>query len=88
MPRGTKNQEVRRWLRAHNGQVKQSGRAPRRGSAAEGKPLYARHRLHCKPRDVLFDAWYPSRQLLQQIRDYGWDFVSQLKKSRTFEGQP
>jgi hypothetical protein len=49
---------------------------------------YARNRLHCKPRYVLFDSWYPSRKLLKRIRDYGWYFVCQLKKNRTFEGQP
>jgi hypothetical protein len=49
---------------------------------------YARNRLHCKPGYVLFDSWYPSRKLLQRIRDYGWYFVCQLKKNRTFEGQP
>jgi len=49
---------------------------------------YARNRLCCKPRFVLFDSWYPSKRLLRRIRDYGWYFVCQLKKNRTFEGQP
>jgi hypothetical protein len=33
---------------------------------------YARHRLGCRPEQVLFDAWYPSKALLKRIRDYGW----------------
>jgi hypothetical protein len=49
---------------------------------------YARNRLRCKPQFVLFDAWYPSKQLLKRVRDYGWYFVCQLKKNRRFEGQP
>jgi Transposase DDE domain len=36
---------------------------------------------------VLFDSWYPSKQLLKRIRDYGWYFVCQLKKTRVFEGR-
>jgi Transposase DDE domain len=48
---------------------------------------YARHRLKCKPAFVLFDAWYPSKQLLKRLRDYGWYFVCQLKKNRVFEGR-
>lgn len=49
---------------------------------------YARNRLKLKPRFVLFDAWYPSKRLLKRLRDYGWSFVCQLKKNRTFEGMP
>src|SRR5262252_1482396 len=48
---------------------------------------YARNRLRCKPAFVLFDSWYPSKQLLKRIRDYGWYFVCQLKKTRVFEGR-
>jgi putative transposase len=48
---------------------------------------YARNRLRCRPEFVLFDAWYPSRALLKRIRDYGWYFVSRLKKNRRFNGQ-
>ena len=40
-----------------------------------------------KPAFVLFDSWYPSKKLLQRIRDYGWYFVCQLKKTRVFEGR-
>jgi hypothetical protein len=36
----------------------------------------------------LFDSWYPSKHLLKRVRDYGGDFVCQLKKHRRFEGQP
>jgi hypothetical protein len=47
----------------------------------------ARNRLRCQPACVLFDSWYPSKQLLKRIRDYGWYFVCQLKKTRVFEGR-
>src|ERR687895_1744469 len=47
---------------------------------------YARNRLKCKPQLVLFDAWYPSKQLLKRIAAYGWYFVGRLKKNRGFEG--
>jgi hypothetical protein len=49
---------------------------------------YARNRLKCRPQFVLFDSWYPSKQLLKRLRDYGWYFVGQLKKNRRFEGKP
>jgi hypothetical protein len=48
---------------------------------------YARNRLKCKPHFVLFDSWYPSKRLLKRIRDYGWYFICQLKKNRTFDGR-
>jgi len=48
---------------------------------------YARNRRKCKPQFVLFDSWYPSKKLLKRIRDYGWYFVCQLKKNRTFDGR-
>ena len=47
---------------------------------------YARNRRKCKPQLVLFDSWYPAQRLLKRIRDYGWYFVCQLKKNRTFDG--
>lgn len=47
---------------------------------------YARNRLGCKPQFVLFDAWYPAKKLLKRIRDYGGDFVCQLKQNRRCEG--
>lgn len=47
---------------------------------------YARNRLKCKPQFVLFDSWYPAKRLLKRIRDYGWYFVCQMKKNRTFDG--
>ena len=48
---------------------------------------YARHRLKCQPRFVLFDSWYPSKKVLKRIKDYGWYFVCQLKRNRSFEGR-
>ena len=49
---------------------------------------YARHHLGCKPQVVWFDAWDPSKKLLQRSRDYGWYFVCQLQQKRRVEGQP
>jgi putative transposase len=49
---------------------------------------YVRNRLKCKPQFVLFDSWYPSKAVLKRIRDYGWYFVCQLKKTRHFNSQP
>jgi len=37
---------------------------------------------------VLFDAWYPSKRLLQRLRDDRWSFVCQFKQNRPFEGMP
>src|SRR5262249_20109601 len=45
---------------------------------------YARNQLKCKPAFVLFDSWYPSKQLLKRIWDYGWYCVCPLKKTRSF----
>jgi DDE superfamily endonuclease len=47
-----------------------------------------RNRLRGHPESVLFDAWYPSKALLQRIRDYGWSVGCWLKKNRRFNGQP
>jgi hypothetical protein len=66
--------------------VWQKGRASKYDLALE-LLSYARNRLKCKPAFVLFDSWYPSKQLLKRIRDYGWYFVCQLKKNRRFEGR-
>jgi hypothetical protein len=49
---------------------------------------YARHRLRVHPRVVLGDAWYPSKPVLQRLRDYGWDCGCQVKKHRRFEVKP
>ena len=47
---------------------------------------YARNQLKVKPRVVLFDSWYPAKRLLKRIEGYGWKFVCQLRKNRSFEG--
>ena len=41
---------------------------------------YARNRLKIKPSFVLFDSWYASKQILKRIKDYGWYFLTQLKR--------
>ena len=46
----------------------------------------ARHRLRCRPECGLFDAWYPSKVLLQRLRDDGWYVVCRLKTNRRFRG--
>jgi hypothetical protein len=48
----------------------------------------ARNRLRCRPADILFDAWYPSKALRKRIRDDGWYFVCRLKKNRRCNGLP
>ena len=45
---------------------------------------YARNKLYVKPDFVIFDSWYPARQLLQRIAMYGWYFACQIKKNRGF----
>lgn len=35
---------------------------------------------------MLFDSWYSSQKLLKRIKDYGWYFVTQVKKNRIFNG--
>jgi hypothetical protein len=47
---------------------------------------YARNKLKLKPTFVLMDSWYSSKKILQRIDDYGWGFISQLKKNRKFNG--
>jgi putative transposase len=69
---------LRRW---HKG-------GPSKSALALERLSYARNRVHCRPEYVLFDAWYPSKALLQRLRDYGWYFVCRLKKNRRFNGQP
>lgn len=48
---------------------------------------YARNQLKLKPDYVLFDSWYSAKKLLKRIKDYGWYFVTRLKKNRNFNGQ-
>ena len=75
------------WPGAHSGGlpgVAQGG--PSKVDLALELLSYARNRLKCKPQFVLFDSWYPAQRLLKRLEDYGWYFVCQLKKNRTFEG--
>jgi putative transposase len=43
-------------------------------------------RLGLQPQYVVFDSWYSAKRLLQQIRSYGWHFVTRLKKNRKLAG--
>jgi putative transposase len=47
----------------------------------------ARNRLKIKPEFVLFDSWYTSKKLLKRLKDYGWYFVTRLRKNRSLNGQ-
>jgi len=49
---------------------------------------YARKRLRCRPDDVLFDAWSPSKALLTRLRDDGGSLVCRLQKPRRCNGPP
>ena len=48
---------------------------------------HARNVLKLKPDFVLFDSWYASKHLFKRLRDYGWYFVTRLKKNRLFDGK-
>jgi putative transposase len=54
---------------------------------ALGLLSYARNRLHLKPDFVLFDSWYSSKTILKRISDYGWYFITRVKKNRNFGGK-
>lgn len=45
-------------------------------------------RLGIKPKFVAFDSWYTAKKILKLIDDYGWVFVTQLKKNRKLDGVP
>jgi putative transposase len=47
---------------------------------------FARNRLKLKPSFVLFDSWYAAKTLLKRLCDYGWKFVTRLKRNRSFNG--
>jgi len=48
---------------------------------------YARNHLGIKPEYVLFDSWYASKKIFKRLIDYGWYFVTCLKRNRNFEGE-
>jgi hypothetical protein len=48
---------------------------------------YARNRLKLKPQYVLFDSWYGSKKIFKRLKDYGWRFVTRLKKNRTLNSK-
>ena len=47
---------------------------------------YARNQLALKPDFVLFDSWYAAKDIMKRLKDYGWYFVTRLKKNRNFNG--
>lgn len=48
---------------------------------------FAHNVLKLKPDYVLFDSYYGSRALMQQILSYHWHFVTRLKKNRKLDSQ-
>jgi len=44
--------------------------------------------LGIKPKFVTFDSWYTAAKLLRKINDFGWTFVTQLKKNRKLNATP
>jgi putative transposase len=48
---------------------------------------FAHDVLKLKPEYVLFDSYYGSRALMQQILSYNWHFVTRLKKNRKLCGK-
>jgi putative transposase len=47
---------------------------------------FAHDVLKLKPEYVLFDSYYGSRALMQQILGYHWHFITRLKKNRKLNG--
>jgi hypothetical protein len=47
---------------------------------------YARNQLKLKPKFVVFDSWYAAKVIMKRVKDYGWYFVTRLKKNRKFNG--
>jgi Transposase DDE domain len=48
---------------------------------------FAHDVLKLNPEYVLFDSYYGSKALLQQLLGYNWHFVTRLKKNRTLCGK-
>jgi putative transposase len=40
------------------------------------------------PQAVLFDSWYGSQKVMQKVIDYGWVFVTKLKRNRRLNRLP
>ncbi len=47
---------------------------------------YARNQLGLRSIFVLFDIYYSSKVILKRIKDYGWYFVTRIKKNRKVSG--
>ena len=69
---------VRRW---HPGGPSQEGWALARRREA-------RHRRHCRPEDVLGEAWYPAKARRTRLRDDGGSWVGRLQQTRRVNGPP
>jgi hypothetical protein len=47
---------------------------------------WARNRLKIKPKCILFDAAFASKEVLKRVDDYGWAFVTRVDRRRSFGG--
>ena len=47
----------------------------------------ARNKLRLRPKFVLFDSWYSAKSIMKRLTDYGWGFMSRIKKNRLFNGK-
>jgi len=47
---------------------------------------YAKNTLKIRPDYIVFDSWYASEAILNDVASYGWTFVCQLKKNRLLDG--
>jgi hypothetical protein len=45
----------------------------------------ARNHYKLRPKMVLFDIWYGASTILKRIRNYGWVFVTRIKKNRKID---
>lgn len=42
--------------------------------------------LDLKPRYITFDCWYAADKVLKEIEEFGWIFITQVKKNRKING--
>jgi len=49
---------------------------------------YAKETLNISPKYVLFDSYYASREILKCLDAYRWQYVTQMKRNRLFNGKP
>lgn len=67
---------IRLWHKGGPSKVKLAAELLARAKELDFTPAY-----------VMMDSWYSAKVLLQQIRGYGWHFVTRLRKNRSFNGK-